>query len=297
VNKSHYHRTVPIWPECRVRLPDAVGPAYSVAVMDDPPALLSVRKPQPAPGAKLPDEWVLRGLRTLDLGDPATYVSLWETYGPLVDLSRRLPDGLFPNSVWSDQPPLGLQRHFGDETSQRKAQETLQKLGRSTEREPIPWHVDAVSFKLLRHHFELLRALSEHLYADQQNQPVMHAWKSVALNNPPTTTDAAWALWEQVLRGAIEPISVTVGTRTPEDAPPFYSIAALDVFNVYADGLPIRNCANDYCPNRFERQLGEGEVGSDRRYRTRGVIYCSPECADAQRQREKRRKRQQGERP
>jgi hypothetical protein len=271
-----------------------IGPVDHAEIVDDPPALLSERAVQPTTGARLPDEWVLRDLPRLDLDDPATYVSLWETYGPLVDLGLcPLPSGLFPNSVWSDEWPLGLQHDFGDETSQREAQDALDKLvGRTTEREPIPWHVSAVSVKLLRHHFEVLRALADHIWAHQQKRPLARAWKTVALQASIQKADEAWRIWINVINGAMRPFSLHVGPRVLDEAPPLYAVAALQIFNLYVEGLQVLTCANENCQRRFQRQLGRAPKGQ---YRTSGVMFCTHQCADAQRQRDRRRAKWKGQ--
>ena len=66
-----------------------------------------------------------------------------------------------------------------------------------------------------------------------------------------------------------------------------YNMLALELFN-HIVGLPYRRCANDACPRLFVRQRGRALHGQ---HRTRGVKYCSVECARAQTQRAYRRRK------
>jgi hypothetical protein len=271
-----------------VPVPPMVGPVYDVEVVDDvpvlprrqtepAPALLAKRQPWPARDVLLPDEWVLRELPRLDLDDPATYVSLWETYGPLVSASllptrpyeRRdsLPASLV--AIWDAEARVGI---------------WAVERGRPDE--------EAVSVAFVRHHFELLLALIAHVLAYQEKRPLARAWASAPLPLPVENAVDAWSIFQEVLNAALKPFPVRVGERVRElDSPPFYAAAALQVFNVYVEGLPVLTCANENCQRWFQRQLGRSAKSQ---HRTSGVLFCSHQCADAQRQRDRRRHQRKG---
>jgi len=64
----------------------------------------------------------------------------------------------------------------------------------------------------------------------------------------------------------------------------------VQLHNLIVDGLEIRRCANETCHRPFAHQRGRAEKGQ---LRTSGVIYCDAACANAQRQREYRRRTRQ----
>ena len=60
------------------------------------------------------------------------------------------------------------------------------------------------------------------------------------------------------------------------------------LFNLLADGIDSRRCANENCTTFFSRQ--EGRAKHDQHRRT-GIKYCSQRCARAQSARERRREK------
>jgi hypothetical protein len=63
---------------------------------------------------------------------------------------------------------------------------------------------------------------------------------------------------------------------------------ALELFNHVAASEVYRRCQNETCRRVFVRQYGRAEQGQTRR---EGVMYCSYHCAQAQAQRNYRRRR------
>jgi hypothetical protein len=68
---------------------------------------------------------------------------------------------------------------------------------------------------------------------------------------------------------------------------PLYSICCLQLFNHMTQGNVARPCANETCTKIFVHQEGRAEY---RQHRTRGVKFHSASCAQAQAQREYRRR-------
>jgi hypothetical protein len=81
---------------------------------------------------------------------------------------------------------------------------------------------------------------------------------------------------------------VSTGMRRFTEDLPLYSLCCLELFNHIVEKATYRRCANETCGRLFVRQSGRAEHGQ---HRTRGVKYCSRECARAQAQREYRRRK------
>jgi hypothetical protein len=80
--------------------------------------------------------------------------------------------------------------------------------------------------------------------------------------------------------------------RTSDDIP-LYSILALELFNHICEEASYHVCANEPCGHLFVRQRGRAQHGQ---HRTKGVKYCSADCARAQAQRVYRRRKRSGAR-
>ncbi len=82
--------------------------------------------------------------------------------------------------------------------------------------------------------------------------------------------------------------SVSIDPTTGPQTAPLYAICALELFNHILSDAEYHECANDRCKRTFVQQQGRSEKGQ---HRTRGVMYCTAECARAAAQRQYRRRR------
>jgi hypothetical protein len=139
-------------------------------------------------------------------------------------------------------------------------------------------------------------------------RPPKGGWQTVARDTPEATTEAlkksftvddAWGYFIYELNeglGAFAPHVEYYATYAEElgsiplpfglPMPDLYSGLCGQVFNLLAEGLPVRRCANETCEQEFVRQRDRAEHGQ---YRTTGVLYCSRACARAQVKRVARR--------
>jgi hypothetical protein len=69
-----------------------------------------------------------------------------------------------------------------------------------------------------------------------------------------------------------------------------YSALCLQLWNLILENPQLHECQSETCRRRFVRQRGGAKHGQ---YRTTGVMYCTPACAQAQKQREYRRRQKE----
>lgn len=117
----------------------------------------------------------------------------------------------------------------------------------------------------------------------------------------PLTNEGAGKFLSEGLRTALKPFSPRVYWALIEDGRdfagphgrmsddiPLYSILCLELFNHICEEATYRVCANERCGQLFVRQYGRAQHGQ---HRTKGVKYCSADCARAQAQRLYRRRK------
>lgn len=113
-------------------------------------------------------------------------------------------------------------------------------------------------------------------------------------------TGSAPSALEEGMKMALQPFTPRVNWFVAEDRDPpdphgrrsegipLFSIMALELFNHIAEEADYRRCQNETCGRFFVRQRGRSVHGQ---HRTRGVKYCSAECAKMQASREYRRRK------
>jgi hypothetical protein len=149
------------------------------------------------------------------------------------------------------------------------------------------------------------QALAWHWLADYDDERLMSAWERAGIAHPDLQMlnrqeeeETAWAWFVGNMNAGLQAVHPHITrARLWPDGKPFeygepvvdlYSGLTTQLFNIITESLPIRECANETCSNRFIRQLGRSAKG---RSRTVGVRFCSAKCAKAQMQRETRRRK------
>lgn len=89
------------------------------------------------------------------------------------------------------------------------------------------------------------------------------------------------------LNDALKAFSIGIGAYEAR-SPCIYTASFLQIYNHMVEDAKIKQCAKEGCGKAFVRQRGRSRFDQ---HRTEGVKYCSRECAQAQSQRELRRRR------
>jgi len=247
----------------------------------------------PEPGQQplpLPPEFVIRDLLAANLDDPAEIrefvaVNGWlfgeDDFRLTTNQSASLPSCGFWVSG-EDRTRTLLQGPTRDQAS----------LAEQPDRQhPRTWPMHVLE---QRYQLKVTRALVGHWLNDQAGRPVEDAWMEELGLIP----DQPWVTFCRELTNGLAPFRVRVelkgGFPGAHESrvglgPGLYEAMCLQLFNLIAEGLPPRQCANETCQRFFFRQIGRAEHGQ---YRTEGVVrYCSPSCANTQSQRDYRRRK------
>lgn len=262
-----------VWPGAPVTVP-TVALGFNVEPIAGD--FLHYERRTPRRTIELPDEFVLRELFEVDASDATALAQFTETWGPLAALG---------DNPFQWLPPLG------PPDDQLYAELTL--MGQAVaEREQLRpgtvVHVSAVSI-----HARMMRALARQatawLNGEEHDAALRAAWTAEGFTDP---DGQEWIRWTEALNGALRPFAVHVSTSawSGDWTPNAYTGAALQLANLLAEGTPVQRCASETCGRLFVRQRGRAQFAQ---HRTRGVLYCSAGCAQAQKSREYRRRKQQ----
>jgi hypothetical protein len=203
---------------------------------------------------RLDHELALRELRLLDTADSDAVLAFMNTHGAI--------DQTYPRSL-----PM----------------KTPQRPPTSAHRPDV---ADAAAYLLT------VQCLVDHWIAHTESQPVAPHWQAAGFDvayDGVAIELKAWELFAENLALGLQAYAprvefeldaapeLTFGAATPD----LFGGLCLQLFNVIAGNIPPRRCGARNCPNYFVRQ-GEAEA---EQHRTRGVLYCSTTCQNAERQR------------
>jgi hypothetical protein len=164
---------------------------------------------------------------------------------------------------------------------------------------------DRVWFDDVQYRLRLARCVARHALAflagDDVRAPWLDPWFTGPSRPRSVSVDDCWGYFVHYMNDALKSFAprvqymptyfknVPFGIPTPD----LYDGLCAQVFNLVAEGLPVRRCANETCGRAFTRQRDRAQHGQ---YRTSGVMYCSRACARAQAKRIARRKQRAAKR-
>lgn len=192
-------------------------------------------------------------------------------------------------------PPTGYSgdvfAHFvgdGADAHRQALEDAKAKLGRG----------DLVSFAAIDVGLRVLRSLARHLLAHldgADDETIVAAWTEEG-HEGVTDVNFAWFQWDYYLNRGLQKFTVHVRTNNPDyptdalrPSAGLYDACCLQLAHYLASEATVIRCANERCRRPFTRQRGTAKYG----HRSRGVRYCSPLCAKAQSERDRRRRRAQ----
>lgn len=148
-------------------------------------------------------------------------------------------------------------------------------------------HVDEITYRL-----RLLRSLTNHALAHAQGLPVQKVRWPPGGPRRLRSEVGDWRNFSSHVGAALRPFQVRVHVAlgeedlTPVAPPGLFSAAVLQLVNDMTARLDYHLCAAEQCGRLFVRQRGRSVHYS----RSKGSIYCSKACMNAQTQRDYRRR-------
>jgi hypothetical protein len=254
------------WPSARLPESGVGKGAYVVLDSGLIQAWPEIRgKPQP-----LPAETYLRELLDLDAADPQAVTAFLNEFGMLEH-----PDGVTPWQRMSQQ--LGSPAPAPYDQSDRAVAGLAEPL-RTTDAILVEYQPE-----YLRRKLALAQGLVRYwLWAQGalHTSPVK-VWEEVDI--PCADAGEARTIFEQEFERGLRvfgPRVVLGGVRSDVT---LYQALCAQLYNAIEEGLPVRVCGNERCQRFFIRQRGRsgGEIT-----RTKGTVYCSRSCGQAQKQRQ-----------
>lgn len=160
------------------------------------------------------------------------------------------------------------------------------------------WEVYGLCVPMIRVQTSIyaVQQLAAHFLADQLGGNLVELWRnqSMEVDDDQDCWDLFYMFLDQALVGAhAHPqFGIAFDDEVCPELPRHDLVDALvhQLAALIHSNLTVRLCAFEGCRRPFVRQRGRSRQGQ---YRTRGVKYCRPECANAQAQRQSRRRRAQ----
>lgn len=225
--------------------------------------------------SRLEPDFVLREALEVDPADPVAVAAFQTLWGRL---------------------PLGLELLPPDEAQRAHMDVVMEEVAKRVRRPSEIGLADIAKWYL-----RALQAMARHWIAYAEGRAgFQDIWASAGFNRPPSER-VAWEVWQRYLNAALSPFRMHIRLHDGDTThmlhlppPTLYSVAALQLAQLVAEGHVVRVCANDNCHNHFTRQRGRARYGVETHgYDTQkyaGVKYCSHRCAKAQSERDRRRR-------
>jgi hypothetical protein len=212
----------------------------------------------------LDDDLFLRDLLDVDTDDDHEVVDFLNRHGALLGGGPHLPHPAAEALLYHDERAL--------------LRKELNRIGRGDSA--------TISIRAAALSLRVARALAWHWVYEQEGSEVADAWQQEQLY----AAEGPWRAFGEYINAGLIPFKMRVdidGVWGGSPAVDLYSGLCLQLVNAMTEALPPARCANESCGRPFIRQEGRAEYGQ---YRTKGVQYCSRNCARAQAQREYRRR-------
>jgi hypothetical protein len=246
----------------------------------------------PLPPPPHTEETYLR-LIAVDLEDPGAIMGFIDQYGIL---GMRWEEAGFPvdGDYLNGWPLHSGSERLGQALNQSRAAAVTELAPPDGQSYWVDETLDEFRFgaTLMRDLVACWRLLSEEIEPESWECPLWYPEQRA--ETYPWTDNGPEFVLSSVLGEGLRSYSPTLMLSEGDDTPSLYHpgslwfVLCLELFNHIVDNSHYRLCHNKTCGRLFVLQEGRAAHGQ---HRTRGVKYCSADCARAQAQREYRRRK------
>jgi len=262
---------------------------------------------QPVKDREIPDELYLRELQDVNPDDYKAVYGFINEWGRIARPEYKRGITAEDLSIgWVDLPPIGQSPRLYAKIAAR-----ISSVDYPDRWDSRLWsHIEEEALHIRMFKF-MVSFYEEFQRSKGSPDPSRICWDDALPGHGPENTGQAVLHFSEILTLALKSIQPYISFQYPKGypdetfpesglispsfriQPTVYTAMAVQLFNHLVENATLLQCKNETCQRLFVRQRGRAEYDQ---HRTKGVYFCSKQCAKAQAQRDYRRRMKEKQR-